>query len=147
MEKHDEEDVETDYCGYSQCRFRNNQSYKLNLWLVSYYIKHTYAGLDLGVDIAPFVTPLSIIVLFSGWLCFSRRWWWLALISSILGIPTGIMFFVLSESFLSPKIFRFTDSVYSLLGFVVLVIPTILIVISRKEFKKRVIGREVERES
>ncbi len=116
------------------------------LWLVSYYIKHTYAGLDLGIGLAPFMIPLSLIALFSAWLCFSRRWWWLTLISSILGIPAGIMCFVLTESFLSPKIFWFTDSIYSLLGFVVLVIPTILVAISRKEFKKRVAVMEVPRE-
>jgi hypothetical protein len=118
-------------------------------WLVTKYIEHAYDGLDLGIGLLPIIGPFSLAAIFSGWLCFSRRLWWLALISSILGIPAGIVSFLLLASLPVPLPFQLTVPVpvYSFLGFVILVTPTILIILSKKEFKKRVVIMEVPHEA
>ena len=90
-----------------------------------------------GIGLAPILIPLGLIATFSGWICLSRRWWWLALFASILGTPAGLVSFAFLTSLFPPDTFALSVPVYPILDFVALITPTVLIFFSKKEFSKR----------
>ena len=107
------------------------------IWIViDYYIDRLYL-LDLGMGLAPVIIPFGLVALFCGWLCLSRRWWWLALITSILGIPASLFTFAFVASLLPPETFRLTVPVYPILGTLILITPIVLVFFSRKEFRRQ----------
>ena len=107
------------------------------IWLViDYYIDRLYL-LDLGMGLAPVIIPFGLVALFCGWLCLLRRWWWLALIASILGIPASLFTFAFVASLLPPDTFHLTVPVYPILGTLILITPIVLILFSKKEFRRQ----------
>jgi uncharacterized membrane protein YfcA len=114
-------------------------------WVVIDYLLDSPRLVAMGL--APILIPLSLIATFSGWLYLYRRWWWLVLFTSVLGIPAGGCSFAFLASLIPPDTFSLTVPVYPFLLFVALMAPMVLIGVSRREFGKRDVVMEMLREA
>jgi hypothetical protein len=102
--------------------------------IVDYYVNHPWRDVNIAICL---VTILSgLIALLSGWLCISRKNWWMALSTSMSSIPGGLVSAGVLASLFPPDTFLVSIPIFAILGFVVFATPTILIIFSKKDFIK-----------
>ncbi len=102
--------------------------------LIDYYVNRPWR--DTSIALVCIFLLVGVVAVFSSLLCLFRRRWRLATFTSLLSIPAGILAYgILSEFVWGPFAFRSTVPVYSILGGLILVTPTVLVLFSKKDFR------------
>ena len=84
----------------------------------------------------PLVLASGLFLTFAGVLCLVRRWWWLALVASVLGIPAGLFALLFFAGWLSPNTPAIIILFLPEVGAVLAIFASVLVGLSRTEFRR-----------
>jgi len=93
-----------------------------------------YVGPPAAMGPWPLILASGLFLTCSGVLCLARRWWWLALAASVLGIPAGLFAFLFFEGWLSPETPAIIILVLPEVGAAITILAAVLVGLSRTDF-------------